>query len=570
MNSYLRAAVVSILVVTTNTSKLVQAQNAEPPRKPMAESSLELPEYFGLYAVQESGQMLALDQPVQRLDERPTLTLPANVEFLVYGKDVDPSTLHLIVIPTAQPQRKQEQGNKQFSWDDFMQQTQVDGPENFMASMSGIPRGSAEGKLLVKPVGNQPQMLRLIPAGLLPNGIYQIGTPEKSWYRFVVGPMPAQSGSQQTGTAQQPTRRAQSSQGDNVRTITLGDIMGTFNKPDDQGTLTTSLQNHPAALSYRELNTGNNEPRIYTASTQLTGVPYDAAWSALLAAVVKPAPTGERMELRAQDKIAGSIECVQFVDKARTLFITQTITLKKTTSDAEQSQVQMDMQLSVARRLAVKKADIIKGFAELMDVAKGAASAPSSDVVSLVCRGAKLGEFRHGTRCTGYYGADGLVDIQLSGVASALPHEQKKELVHAGVDIIAGEGWKITPIRDGIVTDVISEEVDKDWRSLGYMVIVQHSADLESPMYSCYLHMRQAPSVKIGDAVMAGKTLLGRVGQTGAAFGSHIHVEVRTFKDRYNPAWKNIYGKLTPESEKTFDEHDFSTSWVDPVKFALQ
>jgi murein DD-endopeptidase MepM/ murein hydrolase activator NlpD len=443
----LRTAVVSILIANTNVNWLAQAQNVEPPRKPMAESSLELPEYFGLYAVQESGQMLALDQPVQRLDERPTLSLSANVEFLVYGKDVDPSTLHLIVIPTAQPQRKQEQGNKQFSWDDFMQQTQVDGPENFMASMSGIPRGSAEGKLLVKPVGNQPQMLRLIPAGLLPNGIYQIGTPEKSWYRFVVGPMPsAQSVSQ--STAQQPTRRAQTSQGgtqgDNVRTITLGDIMDAFKKPEKQGTLDPTPQNPPAA------------------------------------------------------------------------------------------------------------------------------SAKPSDVVSLVCRGAKLGEFKHGTKCTGFYGADGLVDIQLSGVASALPHEQTKELVHAGVDIIAGEGWKITPIRDGVVTDIISDEVDRDWRSLGYMVVVQHSADLESPMYSCYLHMRQAPSVKIGDAVVAGKTLLGRVGQTGAAFGSHIHVEVRTFKERFNPLWKNIYGKVTPESEKTFDENDFTTSWVDPVTFALQ
>jgi hypothetical protein len=213
-STYVRVAMVSLIsaAIALNGSKDARAQSSNPPRKPMAESRLALPEYFGLYAVQDSGQMLVLDKPVEKLDERPTMTLSANVEFLIYGKDVDPSTIHIIAIPAAQPQQKQEQGDKPFSWDGWMQQTQVDGPQNFMAAMTGVPRGSREGRLLAKPVNNQPQMLRLIPSDRLPNGIYQIGTPEKQWYRFAV------DGSMSTPTPQQESSAEPSTIGNNDTT----------------------------------------------------------------------------------------------------------------------------------------------------------------------------------------------------------------------------------------------------------------------------------------------------------------------------------------------------------------
>jgi murein DD-endopeptidase MepM/ murein hydrolase activator NlpD len=195
--------------------------------------------------------------------------------------------------------------------------------------------------------------------------------------------------------------------------------------------------------------------------------------------------------------------------------------------------------------------------------------APASDVVSLVCPGGKLGAFAHGSRCTGYYDEDGLVDIQLSGVASALPHQRTKELVHPGVDIVAPESSPIHPIRDGVVVDVIDADADRNWKSIGYMVMVEHTGLGGMPThYSLYLHMKQKPTAKVGDSVVAGKTELGLVGRTGAAYGNHVHVEVRTFKDRLNPTWKNIYGKLTPDAEKTFDQTTFEASWVDPTKFA--
>ena len=194
---------------------------------------------------------------------------------------------------------------------------------------------------------------------------------------------------------------------------------------------------------------------------------------------------------------------------------------------------------------------------------------PDASRISIVCPAGKLGEFTNGARCTGYYDSDGLVDIQLSGVASTEPYEWTKELVHPGVDIVAEEGSPIYSIRDGVVVDVISDKTDDNWESLGYMVIVEHSGAGDVPKYySTYLHMKQKPTVSIGDSVVAGKTELGVVGHTGAAYGNHVHVEVRTFKDRLHPAWNNIYGKVTPDSEKTFDEKTFETSWVDPVQFA--
>ena len=194
---------------------------------------------------------------------------------------------------------------------------------------------------------------------------------------------------------------------------------------------------------------------------------------------------------------------------------------------------------------------------------------PESSIISVVIPKGKLGEFTHGARCTGYYDSDGLVDIQTNGAATEKTYTRTKELVHPGVDIVAEEGSPIYPIRDGVVVDVIGRDTDGNWDSLGYMVIVEHSGDGDVPKYySMYLHMKQKPTVGIGDSVLAGKTELGLVGHTGSAIGNHLHLEVRTFKDRFNPTWNNIYGIMTPESEKTFDEKTFETSWVDPLMFA--
>lgn len=382
--------------------------------KSMAEASIALPEYFGLYAVQRNGKLILLDKPARGLEDAAALSLEGDVEFLLYGKDVNPSDLQLFCNPVVEPgSQRVIQGGRAFSWEDWLQLTTVEAPANFAALISGIPRGATGVTLFAKPISNQPLMFRMIPGSALKRGVYQLGTPEKVWYRFAVGPIPPQ----------RPR------------------------PPDSDPPVPTD-------------GTGDDDSSV---------------------------TDGNRS---------------QFIDR--------------------------------------------------------------------VCPGAVIGEFTHGTRCTGYYGADGkMVDIQLTGVPSTKPFAASKELVHAGVDLSAPEGTPVFSMRDGVVVDVIADRLEKDWKSLGYMVMVAHTrADTGDTWYSVYLHLKQKPLVAPGDSVVAGKTELGLIGSTGSAYGNHVHIEVRWFKDRFNRAWNNIYGKLTPESEKTFDEVSFKALWRDPVAFA--
>jgi hypothetical protein len=84
-----------------------------------------------------------------------------------------------------------------------------------------------------------------------------------------------------------------------------------------------------------------------------------------------------------------------------------------------------------------------------------------------------------------------------------------------------------------------------------------------------YLHMQEAPLVQVGSVVLKGAQL-GKVGQTGAAWGCHTHFEVRHFPGRYmtDPTWSsplNIYGKGDQTSGKLFKE-----KWSDPVPLLSQ
>ena len=95
--------VLFILAVTLLMQGCGQGQKSSTPpsRKPISQGRIRLPDTFGFYAVKKNGQLMELDKPVERLDEQPTLTLPEDVEFLVYGKDIDPSAIHFILLPGA-------------------------------------------------------------------------------------------------------------------------------------------------------------------------------------------------------------------------------------------------------------------------------------------------------------------------------------------------------------------------------------------------------------------------------------------------------------------------------------
>lgn len=201
---------------------------------------------------------------------------------------------------------------------------------------------------------------------------------------------------------------------------------------------------------------------------------------------------------------------------------------------------------------------------------------PNQDWFKAVCPSGKPGEFRHGTKCVGYYETDEakqkdrLVDIQVAGTATTKAYSKTKSLVHAGVDIIAPEKSDVFPIADGTVDQVLSAPSDKDFNSLGYMVIIEHKAQTNGkPTFSLYLHLKEKPKVEVGQAVTAGKTLLGNVGATGATFGAHLHLEIRHFPGRFYSGWNNIYGIERPKDIATFKEAEFAENWVNPETFAL-
>jgi len=199
----------------------------------------------------------------------------------------------------------------------------------------------------------------------------------------------------------------------------------------------------------------------------------------------------------------------------------------------------------------------------------GAPQAPTSPSVSApppgkatvtgweaVVPGGKLGEFGHGTKVSKTKKGE----LVLASSNNPMTH------THPGIDILAECGSPIYPVADGEVFDVINSKDDGDYgedgkKGLGYMTIVKH--DVPTNTYSLYLHMQEEPSVKPGDKVVAGKTILGKIGKTGAAWGCHTHFEVRLFGTRYltDKGWNypaNIYGK-GEQAER------LAKNWEDPL-----
>ncbi|THG31042.1 M23 family metallopeptidase [Naasia lichenicola] len=93
--------------------------------------------------------------------------------------------------------------------------------------------------------------------------------------------------------------------------------------------------------------------------------------------------------------------------------------------------------------------------------------------------------------------------------------------MHNGADFLPGRGAPIQAIADGRVRYV--EESDD---GLGVHVIIDHQIDgeLVSSVY-CHMEFGSVP-LSVGDQVRVGE-LVGTVGDTGFAFGPHLHFEIR-------------------------------------------
>lgn len=192
----------------------------------------------------------------------------------------------------------------------------------------------------------------------------------------------------------------------------------------------------------------------------------------------------------------------------------------------------------------------------------GVLKSPACQAVfsNIVVPNACLGRFRHGTQ----------VFKDASGNLSVTESPQAERLTHPGVDLVAPPGSPIYAFADGIVEDLINSTSDSRWgepqkKGLGYAVLIQHSQQQHGKeTYSIYLHMNQPPSVTLGQRVSSGRTVLGYVGETGAAWGNHTHFEIRHFGSFVltDASWSsppNIYGK---DDKRESDV--FRREWEDP------
>ncbi len=104
---------------------------------------------------------------------------------------------------------------------------------------------------------------------------------------------------------------------------------------------------------------------------------------------------------------------------------------------------------------------------------------------------------------------------------------------HQGIDVTTGtqgeiDGYEVVPAFSGTVV-FCGDEYGYDW---GYCVAIRsNETDLVSglPYIAVYMHLKNAPKVSENQKVVAGKTVLGYVGNTtspGVNMGYHLHFEI--------------------------------------------
>jgi murein DD-endopeptidase MepM/ murein hydrolase activator NlpD len=100
---------------------------------------------------------------------------------------------------------------------------------------------------------------------------------------------------------------------------------------------------------------------------------------------------------------------------------------------------------------------------------------------------------------------------------------------HTGIDFRAGHGTPIRAVRSGVV---LYAGNSGNWA--GNHVAIKHG----DGMTTMSSHM-SSMAVRAGETVQAGQ-IIGRVGQTGRAFGAHLHFELYPAGVKYGDVYKAI------------------------------
>ncbi len=121
---------------------------------------------------------------------------------------------------------------------------------------------------------------------------------------------------------------------------------------------------------------------------------------------------------------------------------------------------------------------------------------------------------------------------------------------HHGVEFENEFGTPVHAAADGVVLFAGADEeaIFSPWRNYyGNVVVIQHRDEL----FTLYAHLSEI-DVQTREAVIAGQ-MIGKVGQSGVAIGSHLHFEVR----REDP--ENFFSTVNPEIWLTPIEQGFGT-----------
>jgi murein DD-endopeptidase MepM/ murein hydrolase activator NlpD len=113
---------------------------------------------------------------------------------------------------------------------------------------------------------------------------------------------------------------------------------------------------------------------------------------------------------------------------------------------------------------------------------------------------------------------------------------------HHGVEILNSTGTPVLAVENGtvIVAGNDAHHAYGPWENFygNLVVILHHLPYMEEPVYTLYGHLSKI-TVEVGQAVKVGE-IIGEVGATGRAIGSHLHFEVRVGTNQYastcNPA----------------------------------
>ena len=138
--------------------------------------------------------------------------------------------------------------------------------------------------------------------------------------------------------------------------------------------------------------------------------------------------------------------------------------------------------------------------------------------------------------------------------------------LHNGIDIIAsdksGEA-QIRPIAPGKIVKVTSDGYNDG--GYGNMVLIEHRTADGEIVYSRYAHLKNPPQFSVGDSV-GNSTILGEMGESGMAYGSHLHLEV--FKDGAKSWYEGTsYYFVTPSKGEAYNnaKKQITDGFYDPA-----